>query len=147
MGKLLELFLQYLYYTITFQMPSRNLQNKRKTQNNVNDHYRQLHKKVSKCKLCQRKYSTPHHLMQHLYKHKILKNKYVCKCGATFPFCSQLKIHKLKHTRKLNNSCTKCSLLFKNYHDMLKHLRSHTAKEYLCDHCDYTETKIHLKAH
>ena len=112
----------------------------------ITDHYRQLHKKVSKCKLCQRKYSTTHSHMQHLYKHKNLKNRYVCKCGVTFPFGSQLKIHKL-NTRKFNNPCTKCSLPFKHYHDMPKHLTCHTAKEYSCNHCDYTGTKINLKVH
>ena len=139
--------LLYFYLTIAIQMPSENLQNKRKNMEGISDHYRHSHNKVNKCKLCQRKYSTPYSLMQHLYKHYKLKNRYVCKCGATFLFWSQLKIPKLKHTMKLNNPCTECSLPFKHYHDMLKHLRSHIAKEYSCDHCNYTGTKINLKAH
>lgn len=95
----------------------------------------------------QKKVFNTHSLMQHLYKHNKLINQYVCKCGATFPFQSQLRIHELKHTRKLNNLCTECSLPFKYYHDMLKHLRSHTVKNYSCDQCNYTGTKINLKVH
>ena len=132
---------------LPFKCPVRTCKTREKTRKEISDHYRHSHNKANKCKLCQRKYSAPHSLMQPLYKHDKLKNRYICKCGATFPFRSQIKIHKLKHTRKLNNPCTECSLPFKHYHDMLKHRRSHTAKEYSCDHCNYTGTKINLKAH
>ena len=82
-----------------------------------------------------------------MYKHNNLKNNYVCKCGEKFPFKSQLVIHKIKHTRKPTNLCTECGLLFKYHHDMLKHLRTHIAKELSCEHCDYEGTIINLKAH
>ena len=106
-----------------------------------------MHNKSNKCRLCHRNYSTPYSLKQHSYKYKNLKNRFICKCGKKFPFKSQLKIHKIKHTRKLTNPCTECALPFKHYHHMLKHLRSHTAEEYPCEHCDYTGTTINLKAH
>ena len=125
----------------------RNCKARAKKWKEISDHYRHSHNKSNKCKFCQRKYSTPHSLTQHLYKHNKVTNQYICKCSPTFPFRSQLRIHKLKHTRKLNNLCTECSLQFKYYHNMLKHLRSHTAKEYSCDQCDYTGTKINLKVH
>ena len=119
---------------LPFKCPVKTCKKRGETQKKISDHYRQAHKKTNKCNLCHRNYSTPHSLTQHLYDHKNLKSRYVCKCGAMFPFKSQLKIHKIKHTRKLNNPCTECSLMFKHYHDMLKYLRSHTAKEYLCEH-------------
>ena len=122
--KIQEKIIGTIFYSTTatqlpFKCPVKTCKKREETQKKISDHYRQLHKKVSKSKLCHRNYSTPHSFMQHLYKHKNLKNRYVCKCGATFPFRSQLKIHKLKHTRKWNNPCTKCSLPFKHYHDML----------------------------
>ena len=42
-------------------------------------------------------------LTQHLYKHKKLTNQYVCKCGVTFPFQSQLRIHRAKTHQEIEH--------------------------------------------
>ena len=60
---------------------------------------------------------------------------------------SQLKIHRLKHTRKQSYECTECSEPFKYRHDMLKHLREHTAPLLRCKHCEYRGMKLKLTAH
>ena len=100
------------------------------TRKKISKHYKNSHKQINKCGHCCKSYSTPHSLSQHIYKHKNMKCRFLCKCGKIFPFMSQLKIHKIKHTRKYTNMCTECSIPFKYHHDMLKHLRSHTSKEY-----------------
>ena len=77
-----------------------------------------------------------------------MEKQFVCKkCGLSFPFLSQLHIHRLNHTRKLRFECTECSQLYKYKHDMQKHLKEHTAKEYQCKFCDYIGTYLNLKAH
>ena len=74
--------------------------NRRKVTNN---HYRRTHNIVSRCYLCRKTYTTPHSLTQHLYVHNKKDNGYLCKkCGRTFPFRSQLLIHKTRHTRKIH---------------------------------------------
>ena len=77
--------------------------NKRKVTNN---HYRLEHKKINRCKFCKKSYNTPHSLKQHLYTHKKDIKGYLCKtCGNTYPFHSQLLIHRIKHTRKYHEEC------------------------------------------
>ena len=67
----------------------------------TNNHYRLEHKKINKYKYCKKTYNTPHSLNQHLYTHKKDIKGYLCKtCGNTYPFHSQLLIHRIKHTRK-----------------------------------------------
>ena len=132
---------------LLFKCPIKSCKIRCETRKKISDHYRRSHNKINKCRLCHRIYSTPYSLTQHLYKHKNLKNRFVCKCGEKFPFKIQLTIHKIKHTRKLTYPRTECGLPFKHHHDMLKHLRSHTAEEYPCEHCDYIGTIINLKAH
>ena len=98
--------------------------------------------------MCNKRYSTLHSLQQHKYYHmKMLLNFTCTRCNASFPFFSQLKIHRLKHMRKQKFECTECSEPFKYRHDMLKHLREHTAPILKCIYCDYTGTKLRLTAH
>ena len=82
------------------------------------------------------------------YHHAKKVKQYHCKrCDLSFPFKSQLKIHSMKHTRKPSFEYTECSLPFKYHHDMLKHLKEHTAPEISCNSWDYRGTKLNLKAH
>ena len=132
---------------LLFKCPSKFCNIRCNTRKKISKHYRLSHKQLSKCEYCYKSYSTPHSLIQHLYKHKTMKCRYLCKCGAVFPFVSQLKIHKIKHRRKSIYMCTECSIPFKYRHDMMKHRRSHTEKEYTCENCDYVGNSINLKAH
>ena len=114
----------------------------------TNNHYRLEHKKLNKCKYCKKTYNMPHSVNQHLYTHKKNIKGYLCKTfGNTYPFHSQLLIHRIKHTRKYREECTECSLTFKYWHDMLKHCWEHSAKELKCDRCEYTGTLLNLKSH
>ena len=132
---------------LPFKCPSKLCNIRCDTRQKISKHYRQYHKQINQCEYCYKSYSTPHSLIQHIYKHRNMKSKFLCKCGKMFPFMSQLKIHKIKHNRKYTNMCTECSIPFKYRHDMLKHRRSHTAKEYTCENCDYVGSSINLKAH
>ena len=90
----------------------------------------------------------PYSLKQHLYKHKGMEHQFDCKkFGLSFPFFSQLYIHRLKHTQKLRFECPECSQPYKYKHDMQKHLKEHTAKEYRCKSCHYIGTRLNLKVH
>ena len=137
----------YSTIKLLFKCPSKSCNIRCNTQKEISKHYRLTHKQLNKCEYCYKSYSTPHSLIQHIYKHETMKCKYLCKCGAMFPFMSQLKIHKIKHRRKSTYMCTECSIPFKYRHDMLKHLRSHTEKEYTCENCDYMGSSVNLKAH
>ena len=130
-----------------FKCPSKSCNIRCSTRKKISKHYRISHKQLHKCEYCYKSYSTPHSLIQHLYKHKTIKCKYLCKCGAEFPFISQLNIHKIKHRRKSIYMCTECSIPFKYKHDMMKHRKSHTDKDYNCENCDYVGNSINLKAH
>ena len=111
-------------------------------------HYVTKHNEPWVCNVCNKKYCTPHSLQQHKYYHMRMSRNFTCtRCNASFPFLSQLKIHRLKHTRKQKYKCTEFSELFKYKHDMLKHLREHTAPILKCMYCDYTGTKLRLSAH
>ena len=132
---------------LLFKCPIKSCNIRCETRKKISSHYKQSHRKIHKCGYRHRIYSTPYSLLQHSYKHKILKNRFMCKCSEVFPFKSQLRIHKIKHTKKLTNLCTECGIPFKQRHDMLKHLRSHTAEELSCEHCDYAGNIINLKAH
>ena len=137
-----------LSHHLYFHCPYSNCNFKSNRRKITNKHYRQTHKTISRCSLCKKTYSTPYSLTQHLYLHKKRDNRFLCRrCGRTFPFRSQLLIHKIRHSRKYTVECSECSLTFKYRHDMLKHCREHFAKEYQCEDCDYTGTQLKLKSH
>ena len=131
-----------------FKYPFSRCKFRAKRQKETSDHHRTVHKNISRCKICRKSYNTPHSLKQHLYKHAKVTKNYVCKsCGISYPFHSQLQLHKLKHSRKYQEECTEYCLTFKYQHDMLKHCREHTAEELGCNKCEYTSTRLNLKAH
>ena len=137
-----------LSHQLYFHCPHSSCKFKSNRKKITNKHYWQTHKIISRCSLCKKTYSTPYSLTQHLYLHKRKDNRFLCKrCGRTFPFRSQLLIHKIWHARKYTEECNECSLTFKYRHDMLKHCRKHFAKEYQCEDCDYIGTPLKLKSH
>ena len=118
-----------------------------KSHKELNKHHRITHKLVSKCNFCERSYSTPHSLKQHLYMHQKCKMEYKCtKCNRVFPFISQLRIHHFKHTRKSGFEWDKCYQLYKFKH-MMKHSKEHYAPTVKCKLYDYTGTSLTLKEH
>ena len=137
-----------LSHQLYFHCPHSSCKFKSNRRKITNKHYWQTHKIISRCSLCKKTYSTPYSLTQHLYLHKRKDNRFLCKrCGRTFPFRSQLLIHKIWHARKYTEECNECSLTFKYRHNMLKHCREHFAKEYQCEDCDYIGTPLKLKSH
>ena len=69
------------------------------------------------------------------------------KCGKVFPFYSQLKIHRLSHTKTPKFTCDKCYQPYKFRYDMLKHKKQHTAPTMQCSTCEYEGTPLALKEH
>ena len=99
------------------------------TRKELTHHYILKHNILNVCNVCNKGYSMPHSLQQHKYYHKKKICTFTCtRCNTSFPFLSQLKIHRLKHTRKQNFECTECSEPFKYRHDMLKHLNPSAAE-------------------
>ena len=75
----------------SFKCPFSKCKYKAKRQKEISDHYRTMHKKLSRCKISGKSYTTPHSLKQYLYKHANVKKNYMCKsCGISYPFHSQL---------------------------------------------------------
>ena len=116
------------------------------TRRSLHQHYTTSHHQLNVCKFCDKKYMTPHSLKQHLYGH--LKNdmEYKCiKCRKIFPFYSQLKIHRLSHTKTSKFTCDECYQPYKFRHDMLKHRKQHFAPTVQCTNCDYEGTPLVLE--
>ena len=64
--------------------------------------------------MCTKSYSTPNGLQRHKYIHKLEDLKLKCLgCDKTFPFQSQLKIHKLKHSSYGKYECDECFQTYK----------------------------------
>ena len=111
-------------------------------------HYKTCHKRIHKCKKCNKQYKTPYSLKQHTYKHRQPQLLLTCnKCNKTFVFKNHLKIHRNSHTIDGKYECPECYSVFKYKHDMYRHLREHTAEILECNKCDYTGTMLNLKEH
>ena len=63
----------------SFRCPFSKCKFKAKRWKVTSDHYRTVHKKLSRCKICGKSYTTQHSLKQHLYKHAKVTKNYVCK--------------------------------------------------------------------
>ena len=106
----------------SFKCPVQQCEIRKPTRKDITRHYKRKHNILNICTICNRAYITPHSLQQHKYFHmKRIRNFTCVRCNCSFPFLSQLKIHRLKHLRKLSHECTECSEPFKYRHDMLKH--------------------------
>ena len=82
--------------------------------------------------------------------HYITSRKSIHTCGRcekSFPFLSQLKIHRLSHTRKQKYECEECFTTYKFKHDMQRHKREHNAPIEHCDFCDYKGSNLLLREH
>ena len=131
-----------------FRCPVKQCKIRKSTRKDITVHYKLKHNKLNVCKVCNKVYTTPHSLQQHKYFHLKRMLNYTCvRCKSSFPFLSQLKIHRLKHLRKQRHECTECSIPFKYRHDMLKHRREHTSAILKCKQCDYRGSNLKLVAH
>ena len=131
-----------------FRCPVSQCKIRKPTRKDITAHYKLKHNIFNLCTVCKKVYTTPYSLQQHQYYHQKRMLNFTCvRCRISFPFLSQLRIHRLKHLRKQRHECTECFSLFKYRHDMLKHRREHTAAILRCKQCDYTGSKLKLAAH
>ena len=132
----------------SFKCKTKNCTVKSETRKELYQHYKATHKRVHKCKNCEKHYKTPYSLNQHNYTHRQPHQMLTCKkCNRTFAFKSQLIIHRNKHSNYGKYECTECFAKFKYMHDMYRHRREHTAKMLKCNKCEYTGTALNLKEH
>ena len=135
---------------LNFKCSATNCQTRAETRKEIDLHYKTLHVSKNYCKLCTKKYSTPYGLKQHLYMHRTTSQAtgHTCgRCKKIFPFLSQLKIHRLSHTKKQRYECDECFTSYKFKHDMQWHKREHNLTIVQCDYCDYTGSKLLLREH
>ena len=131
-----------------FKCPLTQCSVRSKSRKTIHKHYMSSHHQQNVCKLCDKKYNTPHSLKQHLYGHlKTTMNHKCLRCMRKFPFYSQLKIHMLSHTKKAKYTCNECYQTYKFRHDMQRHRRQHFAPTVKCANCDYEGTPLSLREH
>ena len=83
----------------SFKCKSKNCTVKSETRKELYQHYKTTHKRVHKCKNCEKHYKMPYSLNQHNYTHRQPHQMLTCKkCNRTFAFKSQLIIHRNKHS-------------------------------------------------
>ena len=93
-----------------------------------------------KCLHCEKVCNTLLALRKHLYMHTVKADKFSCEdCGKSYPFPSQLKLHRKVHLTALEHHCLKCDKSFKNKGELIKHQNVHSGKKWRCqrDGCDY----------
>ena len=136
------------YKKQSFKCQAKNCTVKSETRKELYQHYKARHKRVHKCKKCEKRYKTPYSLDQHNYIHRQSHQMQSCKkCNKTFAFRSQMIIHRNKHSINGKYECTECYAQFKYLHDMYRHRREHTAKMLQCSKCEYIGTALNLKEH
>ena len=83
----------------TFLCKSKNCTSRSHSRKELYLHYKSTHKRVHKCKNCDKHYKTPYSLKQHSYKHRQPQQLLTCnKCNKTFAFRSHLVIHRNSHS-------------------------------------------------
>ena len=108
---------------------------KHETQGRLNVHYREVHKRV-KCRRCQISFSTLSMLSCHMYMHR--EPRKFCRCGFGCYFNSELRIHKLTHSRIKLQFCQSpgCNKSYFSSVDLAKHARTHLKIKWTCRKCD-----------
>ena len=132
----------------SFKCKTKNCTTRLNSRKDLYLHYKTIHKRLHKCKSCDKHYKTPYSWNQHNYTHRKPHQLLTCtKCKMTFAFKSQLAIHRNKHTKYGKYECTECFTVFKYKHDMYRHCREHTAEIIACNKCAYIGTPLNLKEH
>ena len=118
----------------------------------LNRHFKLKHEPLS-CKTCDKAFTTPSGLAHHKYTHE--PPRFPCDdCDKKFFFGYELKQHRVTHLKIRAHFCNygNCTKGFMNNADLLKHVRTHTAKKKRCKKCEYSTTnprlmQSHLKKH
>ena len=100
------------------------------------------------CDLCTKAFNNLTSLVCHKYQHR--EHRYVCACGASFAFSSQLHTHSVVHRRHASNHCVypNCQCSFKNQGDLKRHAAEHYRQPHECPDCDNKNSDIrNLESH
>ena len=114
----------------------------------LNDHYKGRHNPL-KCSQCSMSFSTPSGLNRHKYMHTTPRH-FCPQCGKGYHFFGQLNQHSLTHRIIPTHECNfgNCRKSYLSNSDLLKHIRTHKAKEQKCSKCDYcTKDEKLLQSH
>ena len=114
----------------------------------LNDHCKRRHDPLQ-CSKCSMSFSTPSGLNRHKNMHAAQRH-FCPQCGKGFHFLGQLNQHSLMHHTIPTHICSfgKCRKSYLSNADLLKHVRTHKAKEQKCDKCDYcTKDKKLIQSH
>ena len=89
-----------------------------------NNHHRNFHKTILRCRDCQKGFKTPSAHRDHVHIHK--QQQLTCrKCNKKFCFASSLQVHMISHLKKrLHKCCTAgCKKEYKYKQDLLRHIK------------------------
>ena len=98
--------------------------------------------------ICTKAFNNPTSLVRHKYQHR--EHRYVCACGASFAFSSQLHTHSVVHRRHASHHCVypNCQRSFKNQGNLKRHAAEHYRQPHECPDCDYKNSDIrNLESH
>ena len=113
----------------------------------------QMGRKSIHCSQCQKSFSRPCRLRDHMMIHMGEKPNCCTLCWKSFSTPDGLKLHLRSHTGEKPYSCTYCAKSFSSLNNQKLHLRIHTGeKPYSCTYCQkcFSQAgtlKRHLKIH
>ncbi|XP_051742028.1 gastrula zinc finger protein XlCGF57.1-like [Ctenopharyngodon idella] len=95
------------------------------------------HTKPFRCSVCNKYFSTKHHLVVHKRTHTG-ERPYKCpQCERRFTYSVSLKAHVRVHTNERPYQCSECGKTFTNSTSLKSHQKIHSEeKPYKCSHCD-----------
>ena len=103
-----------------------------------NNHHRNFHKTILRCRDCRKGFKTLSAHRDHVYTHK--QQQLTCrKCNKKFCFPSSLQVHMISHlTKRLHKCCAAgCKEEYKYKQDLLQHIKQHEHTSFKCDQCEY----------
>ncbi|XP_063632103.1 PR domain zinc finger protein 5-like isoform X7 [Cydia splendana] len=109
-----------------------------------------IKKEKSKCKACDKAFSSPSALSVHIKRNHLIERHHKCdQCEMTFYSIRELEHHLVKHSGTREFQCDVCYKYYGLRKTLVEHMRIHTNdRRFECPHCGMTFVqKCSLKGH